>query len=315
MYKDPIIIGTIALIIILLSAVIIGVFMVAPIKSWSSIGSLSYENPAAQVLNLNFHTNVGQINVMTLKVGESRNVLISVIANGTYGMLGGSTNPVTFTFDNQTMGDTLTVNSEVLVDESATERSNVAIQIYVDPTLRLNLNISSSTGKVSFVADKPTTLQSLHLESSTGEVEANLQGNQTITGDVALKSSTSDVNFRFSEEAIIGNRTVDLESSTGSVIAALTQTKAFNGNLHVNAATSTGSVSVALIIDGSVAAKIQSYTGAFGDIQNNLNNFQGNKTSLQTVNYPSTCNIEVNSNVSTGDVYIDANYLTTLIYN
>lgn len=315
MYKDPIVVGTIALVVILLSAVIIGVFMVAPIKAWSSTGSLSDQNEAAKALNLNFHTNVGQVNVMTLKIGETRNVLITMQANGSYGLMGGPSDPVTFTFDNQTAGDTLTVNSEVLVDESATEFSNMAIQIFVDPALTLNLNVTSSTGKVSFVADKPTQLQGLHLESSTGEAEANLQGNVTVTGDISLKSSTSDVNFRLAQDAIVGNRTIDLASSTGSVVLDLTQTKAFNGNLHVNAATSTGSVRVGLTIDGSVAGKIESHTGTFGGIQTNLNNFQGNKTSLQTLNYPSTCNIEVNSSVSTGDIYINADYRTNLIYN
>lgn len=315
MYKDPIVVGTIALVVILLSAVIIGVFMVAPIKPWSSNGSLSDQNPAAKTLNLNFHTNVGQVNVMTLKIGESRNVLITMQANGSYGVLGGPSDPVTFTFDNQTVGDTLTVNSAVMVDESATERGSVAVQIFVDPALTLNLNVTSSTGKVSFVADKPTTIAGLHLESSTGESEANLQGNTTITGDISLKSSTSDVNFRSAQNAIVGNRTVDLESSTGSVLLDLVQTKAFSGNLHVNAATSTGSVHVGLTIDDQVAGKIQSHTGTFGGIQTNLNNFQGNKTALHTLNYPSNCNIEVNSSVATGDIYIDANYRTDLIYN
>jgi hypothetical protein len=315
MYKDPIVVGTVALIVILLSAVVIGVFMIAPIKAWNSNGSLSDENQAANVLNLNFHTNVGQVNVMTLKLGESRNILITMQANGTYGFMGGPTDPVTFTFDNQTIGDVLTVKSEVMVDESATERSNVAVQIFVDPALNLNLNVSSSTGKVSFVADKPTTIQCLNLDSSTGEVEANLQANVTLTGDITLKSSTSDVNFRLSQDAIMGNRTITLQSSTGSVVADLTQTRTFSGHLQVNAETSTGSVHVGLIIDNAVAAKITSQTGTFGDVKTNLNNFQGNDSSVQSLNYPSTCNIDVSGNVSTGDIYIDANYRTTLIYS
>ena len=314
MYKDPIVIGTVALVVILLTAVVIGAFMIAPINPWSYNNSQSNQNPDLKTLNLNFHTNVGQVNVMTLEIGD-RNVLISVQGNGSYGFLGGSAEPVTFTFDNQTVGDTLTVNSQINVDESATERSNVAVQIFIDPALALNLNVSSSTGKVSFVADKATTLQSLYLESTTGEVEANLQGNLTITGDITLKSSTADVNFRLSQDAIEGNRTVNLESSTGSVVADLTQTKAFNGNLHVNAATTTGSVNVGLTIDGAVAAKITSHTGTFGGIKTNHNNFQGNNTNLQTLNYPSTCNIEVNNTVGTGDINITADYLTTLIYS
>lgn len=300
MYKDPIVIGTIALVIILLTAIVIGAFMVIPLNPWSSSKSLSDQNPAARTLNLNFHTNVGQVNVMTLKIGETRNILISVQANGTYGMLGGPNDPVKFLFHNQTVGNVLTVNSEVTVDDSATERSNVAIQIFVDPALTLNLNITSSTGKVSFVADKATTLQSLYLESSTGEAEANLQGNVMITGDITLKSSTADVNFRLVEDAVVGNRTIDLQSSTGSVVVDLTQTKAFNGNLLINAGASTGSISESLTIDGTVAAKIASQRGTFGDIKTDLNNFSGNNTSLKSANYPSNCNIEVNNNVSTG---------------
>lgn len=311
-YKDRVVIGAIALIVILVSAIVIAAFIIIPTNPWSFNKTLSDQSPDAKTLNLNFHTNVGKVNVMTLKISD-RNVLVSVQANGTDSAVGGSNDPVTFTFDNQTVDGVLTVNSEVNVDTSATSQSNVMIQIFVDPALTLNINVTSATGKVSFVADKATTLQGLNLVSTTGEAETSLQDNVTVTGDISLKSSTSDVNFRLSENSIVGNRTIDLHSSTGSVILDLTQTKTFNGNLHVNAATTTGSVSTSLTIDGAVAAKIVSQNGTSSKIQTNLNNFSGNDTALQSPNYPSACNIEVNSSLVTGTIYIDANYETTLI--
>jgi hypothetical protein len=312
-YKDPVIMVTIGLVTILLTAVIIVAFMVAPLTPWSFTKSLSDENQNIDTLNLNFHTNVGQVTVMTLKIGESRNVLISVQANGTYGALGSSNDPISITFDNQTADGTLTFDSQVHMNDAYIARSKVAIQIFVDPALKLNLNISSMTGQVSFVADKPTTIQSLNLETTTGNVEANLQGNVTVIGDLSLKATTGQLDFRIDQNTFTGNRTVNLQSTTGSVTVDLTQTKTFSGNLQISTVATTGSVYLGLTIDAGVAAKIDSKAGVFGDIQSNMNNFSGNDTAMQSVNYPSNCNIEITNRVVTGNIYIDANYQTTLI--
>jgi predicted membrane protein len=311
-YKDTVIIVAIGLVALLLTAVVIAAFMVAPLTPWSYTKSLSDENQDIDTLNLNFHSNVGKVTVMTLKIGESRNVLISVQANGTYGALGGSGDPVSITFDNQTKNGTLTLNSQVHLDDNYIAQSNVAIQIFVDPALKLNLNVSSTIGQVSFVADKPTTIQSLSLMTTTGYVEASLQSNVAVVGDLSLKATTGNVDFRIDQNTFTGNRTINLQSTTGSVTVDLTQTKTFSGNLKVDTVATTGSVNVGVTIDFGVAAKIDSHSGAFGDIQSTMNNFSGNNTAMQSVNYPSNCNIEITNRVNAGNIYIDANYQTNL---
>ena len=313
LYKDTVIIVTIALVALLLTTVVIAAFMVAPLNPWSFTKSLSDESQNIDTINLNFHSNVGKVTLMTLKIGESRNILISVQANGTYGALDSSGDPISITFDNQTIDGTLTVNSQVDLDNTYIARSNVAIQIFVDPALKLNLNISSTTGQVSFVADRPTKIQSLNLVATTGNVEASLQSNVTVAGDLSLKATTGNVDFRIEQNKFTGNCTINLKSTTGSVTVDLTQTKTFPGNLQINTAATTGSVNIGLTIDAGVAAKIDSHAGPLGDIQFNKNNFSGNNTHMQSINYPSDCNIEIINRVNTGNIFIEANYQTTLI--
>ena len=65
------------------------------------------------------------------------------------------------TFDNQTVGNTLTVNSQVTVENAYTSGAAVTIQIDVDPSVKLNLNVSSVTGKVALTGDRDTTFKSL----------------------------------------------------------------------------------------------------------------------------------------------------------
>lgn len=313
LHKDPLVIGGIALIAILLSAVIVAALLIAPISTWNYGTPYTDSTPGVRNLNLNFHSDIGRVNVMTTQTGNS-NILIYVSGNGSRGILGGSAIPLNVTFSNQTVGDTLTVDSAVTVTGSLSAMASVDIQIFVNPNLNLNLNVTSNTGKVSFNADKATTIQGLRLHTTAGEVEAQLQSNVTVAGNITLSTTTGAVNYRMSETNIVGNNTLALHSTTGTVTMDITQTKTLQGNLSVDAETTTGSINVGVGIDGGVAAKILSQTPAFGDINTHLNNFQGNKTQIQSPNYPAVSNIEINNRVTgLGSINIQANYKTNII--
>jgi hypothetical protein len=311
-HKDQYIVAAIGLVVILLSAAIVVGLLVAPLGSWSTSDSFADSDTNIDTVNLNFKTDIGRVNIATMQMPDS-NIEIYVIANGSRGIMGGSNIPVTITFDNQTVGNTLNINSKVTIENAYTSRADVTCQIYVNPELNLNLNVTSTTGKVSFSADRATTIQSLSLQTTTGEVEANLQGNITVAGDISLRTTTGAINYRMDENAVSGNHTIDLKSTTGSVTLDITEIKTLAGNLQVNAAATTGSVNVGLTIDGGVSAKIVSQKPALGNIHTNLNNFQGNDTLLQSNNYPSASNIEINNSAVTGSININANYKTTTI--
>ncbi len=266
-HKDPYILAAIGLVVIIVSAVLIVAFLVAPLSTWDMGRTLEDDTPNVNTINLNFQTNIGRVNINTLKIADN-NIGIYIQANGSRGLLGDSGEiPVSISFENHTLDNVLTVDSKVTVENRFSSRANVDIQIFLDPALKLNLNVTSVKGQVSFTADKPTTIQALSLQAITGEVQANLQENVTLAGDISIKTTTGEVNYRMSQTNIKTNSTLDLQSTTGSVTMDITQTKTLQGNLQVNADTVTGSINVGLRIDGGVSAKITSHTGVLGSIQ------------------------------------------------
>ena len=156
-----------------------------------------------------------------------------------------STNPVKVTFTNQTAGNELTINSKVTEGNEfpTTGNLHVTCTIYVNPALKLNINVTTQAGSVSLISEKFATFQSINLHSNAGEVQANLQ-NATIAGDVSLHTQVGTVNLGVLQAALQGNQTVTLHSNAGSVGMDITQVKTLKGNLQVNAITELGSVNV-----------------------------------------------------------------------
>jgi hypothetical protein len=315
MHREPLVIVAIALTVVLVAALIIAAFTIAPVNPWSASETLSDQTAGVDTLNLNFATNIGDVDVVPLQIGD-RNILITVVANGSKSALDSSSGPLTLTFDNQTSGGTLNVNSQIRIEDAYTSGANVGITIYVDPALNLNLNVSSTTGDVTFSADRHVFIESLYMQTTTGDVSANL-GNATIKGDISLVSTAlGNVNYRMIQNALEGNCTIKAKVTAGNVNLDVVETKPFNGDLQVDAEVVTGNINLGLTIDGAVAAQIASQAPALGNINTDINNFSGEETLLQSHNYPSASNIDVSNTVSgLGNINIQADYLTAIIYN
>ena len=303
--KDPLILVGISLIVILVTAVVIAVFMTAPMSTWDFSRSFEDEKPNVETLNLNFETNIGEVNVTPLKI-ENNNIGIYINANGSRGMFGSSEIPVSVSFENQTDGETLTVNSKLFFDNAMAMRMNVRVEIFVNPALKLNLNVTTEAGSINLAVDRAVTFQSLNFQTRAGSVDVSMH-NTNIAGNISLATKAGSVYFGMSQSIVEGNKTVNVESNAGSVTIDITQTKFMQGNMQVNAKTSLGSVDVGLEIDGDVGAKITSRTN-LGSINANTNNFSGNQTPIQSDNYPAASNIEIDCTTNLGSVNIDANY-------
>jgi hypothetical protein len=313
LHKDSLVVVSIALVAVLVVAVVAVVILAAPFATWSSNESLEDKTVGVKTLNFDFHTNVGKVVVFTQKMGNN-NIGIYIQANGSRGIVADSSSPIAINFENNTVADTLTVNSNVTVADVFTTGAHVQCMIYIDPALAMNLNISSTTGQVSFSGIQSANIQSLWLETTTGEAQANFDSNMTLAGNVTVRAVTGEVNFRMSQINIKGNCSLALHSSTGAINADLTQTKAVDGNLNVETETSTGSINFALNIDGGIGGKITSQVSGFGGLDVQKNNFVGSDEDIQSVNYPAQSNIVVNNQIhGFGGVNIRANYLTTLI--
>jgi hypothetical protein len=310
--SNRIIILTAGLIGILVLASVAAALLFIPTTSWSFEKTFSDGSPDIDSLNLNFATNIGQINIMTLEVGEKA-VLIHVQGNGSSSFITNDDMPMTVTFDNQTIGRTLTINSQINVENALTRGADVSVQIYVDPKLHLNLNVTSTTGKISLTADRGVTIEALLLQTTTGDVEANLQDKAALNGPVILRTTTGEVNLRIHEIGVLGNCTLDLQTVTGNIAMDITETSQFDGNMEVNAAATMGTIYLGLEVDAGVAAKVTSATN-MGSIETNLVGFTGDQSPLYSSNYPSESNIDITNTVhGTGNININAKTQTVTI--
>jgi len=304
--KEPLVITSIVLIAILVSAVIVSAIIFAPFSPISFNQTNQDSHSGINTLNLNFQANTAQVTITTQNI-NNQNILIRTSVNGSRSIFG-STNPIEVTFTNQTEGNTLTINSKVTEGNEFPKTGNlhVTCAIYVNPALKLNINVTTQAGAISLISEKSATFQSINLQANAGEVQANLQ-NVTIAGDVFLSTQAGTVNFGVRQATLQGNQTVTLNSNAGSVGIDITQAKTLQGNLKVNAVTELGSVNVALQIDGDVGAKIISQTN-LGRIHLNVQYFIGNQSSIQSDNYPAGSSIEINSRTNLGSININAAY-------
>ena len=303
--KESLVIAATVLIVILVIAVIVSAIVFAPFSPISFNQTNQDSHSGINTLNLNFQANTAQVTLITQNI-NNQNILINTSVNG-YRSIFGSTNPIEVNFTNQTAGNTLTVNSKVTETEAfPTGNLHVTCTIYINPALKLNINVTSQSGSVELAGDKSATFLSINLLANAGEVQANLQ-NVTIAGEMSLITQAGAVNFGIRQSTFQGNQTVTLYSNTGSVGMDITQTKMLQGNLKVNAVTELGSINVALQIDGNVGAKIISQTN-LGNIHLDLQHFSGNQSPVESDNYPAASNIEINNTAHLGSISINAVY-------
>jgi hypothetical protein len=310
--RDPLVMAVIILIAIVVASVIVNVLVLAPLHSVNFNQTNQVDQPGIKTLNFNFQANTAEVNIIAQNL-TGKTILINTSAKGSTGIFG-SANPIQVSFDNETADDILTVTSNVTnIDRGIFSRNiRVTCTIFINPSLRLNLNITTETGQITLTAAEPATFESLNLESTTGVVQANIQNCTVIEGDVSLRATTGDVFFRINQANVQGNDTFNLQTTTGLLNMDITENKAFSGNVQVNAATTTGTVNLAIRIDNGAGARIESET-QIGEIRTNLNNFSGDKSPIQSTNYPAESNFDINLRTNLGGIYINASYQSSTV--
>ncbi|MCL4429965.1 MAG: zinc ribbon domain-containing protein, partial [Chloroflexi bacterium] len=221
--NDPIIIAAIALVALLVVGVVVAALLAAPFSNVNIGQTIQDKTVNVDKLNLNFESTAAKVNVFAQNI-DNNNFVVSISGSASKGVFGGDAgNPVQVTIYNDTVNGVQAVTVK-LEESTAFSRYNIVCNVYVNPALTLNLNVTSQAGQVSLTADKPATFQSLNLQASVGTVEANLQ-NVTVAGNVTLRTQAGTVDLRMSQVNIEGNNTVNLHSNAGSVTMDITETK------------------------------------------------------------------------------------------
>jgi hypothetical protein len=100
---------------------------------------------------------------------------------------------------------------------------------------------------------------------------------------------------------------VRMKVTTGGTDVNVNQTTPLFGNVALNAEATTGGISLSMKIMDGVAAKIDS-SSSVGGIDANVNGFSGNRTPLQSFNYPLVHNFNVELGTTTGRISVNADY-------
>jgi zinc-ribbon domain len=297
-------------IIIVVAVLIVAALVVAVIPFQHVSFSQSNEASARDVntFRLILNSDIATVNIIEKDLPGTQRAATNISATGWRGLFG-TDNPLALSFSEDTNTSTLTwfVTVSRAAGWSALNTINVVCDVYVDPSLPMEIQVHTNTGAITLNADKEATFQDLVLQANTGSVVANLSDGTVVTNRAVLEATTGGVLFAWENAKVPNDASVDLRASTGSVNVNLTQTGQLQGNVTLNAQTSTGGVNLNVSIQNDVGARISASTG-LGGIDVNQKGFSGNQVPLQSSNYPAASDFDVTLRTSLGGININANY-------
>jgi hypothetical protein len=307
--RTPFLIPVIILVAILLTAMIVSVLIFMPISSASFRESkdVPYQT-GIDTLNLNFTADVARVNV-TFEHLADKLLFLNVSATGGVGMLA-SPNVTDFTFNYTFNGNVLTVTSRVATTSiwSWSPWLRAVCDLHIDPSLKSNLNIRTSTGRIDLKTNAGVVLNSLNLEATTGGVETNLVKNTVVNGDVLVKTVTGGVSFTWNNVKASNNISVRTETTTGGIDLNIAQNQSTPANVTMSAQATTGGISLNIGIHEDVAAEIVSTVTTGGIHVGSQTGLNGTKSPLRSTNYPANSNFDISLKTTTGGIDINAEY-------
>ena len=298
----------IVLIAILVFSVVGVVIAFAPFQPISF--SQSNEATAGNVdtLNLIVEADVANVKVMMKDLPGNQRAAINVSATGWRGIFG-TDQPLALRFNENTSNSTLTYS----VNVSRSERwmifnmINVSCDVFVDPSMKLDITVHTATGSITMNANADATIQNLDLRATTGSVEAIVNGSVILSGDFSIQTTTGIVRLQWDEVKVMQSTPVNVMTTTGSAEVNITQSRQFVGNVTLSALTTTGGVNFGMHIQNDVGARISAST-TIGGVNVQQSGFDGNQLPTQSENYPSGNNFIILLNATTGGIDINAVY-------
>jgi hypothetical protein len=184
---------------------------------------------------------------------------------------------------------------------------SVTCNLRVNPALKMNLNVKTDFGRTVINTKAGVVLNSLNLETTTGGVEVNLSEGTVVKGNISLTTVTGGIDFSWNNVVVDRDIAVSTKVTTGGTKVSVNQTTPLFANVALNAEATTGGVNLDLKITNGVAAKIDSGS-TVGGIDATVNGFSGNRTPLQSLNYPAVHNFNVRLGTTTGRINVNADY-------
>lgn len=259
-------------------------------------------------LDLNLSANVANVNIVFENL-PNKLVTLNTSMTGGAGIFYAPA-MLQVTFENSVSGNLLTVVSTVNTPFGWLRPMllNITCDLRIDTSLASSLNIRTSLGKILLLSKSGVTINFLNLESTTGEINAQLPENSIVGGNVSLKAVTGGVDLTWHSVNVTNNIFVTTRTTTGGISVDVMQDDGLQRDVAVNTEATTGGIDFAIDMKGDVGAKIQSSitTGSIS-VARQIR-FTGDKSPLQSDNYPATHNFNVTLKTTTGGITLDAKY-------
>jgi hypothetical protein len=302
----------IILIIIIISAAVLITFAFSPILSRDldvkESRDVDYQTGVNTIL-LDFTTDIGQVNVLFEDLPDKALALnLSMEGKVRTGLF--STDIYELTFEPTVSDNILTVESEFDIRTQITYVNlNVTCNIRIDPVMNASIVVKSSTGGIMMETEAGVTLNMISLETTTGGVKANFVEEVEASGDISITATTGSVEMNWENVIATKDASIDIMSSTGSIYVDIVQDVMLPKNVTFQIETTTGGIDFNVDIRENVGTKITSSV-VTGNVEINQQiGFSGTEDLLQSNNYPSLSNFEVNLMVTTGGIDIRAKYI------
>jgi hypothetical protein len=259
-------------------------------------------------LDLNLSANVANVNIVFENL-PNKLVTLNTSMTGGAGIFYAPA-MLQVTFGNSVSGNVLTVVSTVNTPFGWLRPLflNITCDLRIDTSLASSLNIRTSLGKIVLLSKSGVTINFLSLESTTGDVNAELPENSIVGGNVSLRAVTGGVDLTWHNVMVTNNIFVTARTTTGGISVDVMQNDSLQGDVAVNTEATTGGIDFAIDMRGNVGAKIQSSvtTGTIS-VARQIR-FTGDKSPLQSENYPATHNFSATLKTTTGRITLDARY-------
>jgi hypothetical protein len=297
----------IVLIAILVISVVGVVIAFAPFQTVSF--SQSNEATAGNVntLNLVVEADVADVNVMMKDLPGNQRAAVNVSATGWRGIFG-TDQPLALHFVESTNNSILLYHVEISRAESWSTFPplDVVCNIYVDPSVDLNILLQTETGSIFMDASSEATFTQITLASQTGNIVASLNDDVVISGEVRLDTQTGSAMFSWNNTKVTRNISINIIAAAGSADLRITQTKPLTENVTLRAEGTTGSIDLTMTMQNDVGARISASTR--GGINVDQQGFSSNHVPLQSDNYPGGSNFDVTLHSTVGEIDINVAY-------
>lgn len=310
--KRPMRTIAIVLIFIIISAAVLITFAFSPILSRDldvkESRDVDYQTDVNTIL-LDFTTDIGQVNVLYEDLPDKLLTFdLSIEGKVRTGLF--TADVYELTFESTVTDNILTVDSEFDIRTRITYVNlNVTCNICIDPVMNASIFVKSSTGGIMMETETGVTLNTISLETTTGGVKANFVEEVEVSGDISIIATTGSVELNWENVNVTKDATIDIGSSTGSIYVDVVQDVILPKNVTFQIETTTGGIDFNVDIRENVGTKITSSV-VTGNVEINQQiGFSGTEDLLQSNNYPSQSNLEVNLMVTTGGIDIRAKYI------